>query len=510
MLPNVETRRRLVRAVALASMVVLAGNGPGSVLANPTITPGSITPGSAAAPSLTSTDRPSPPSSGIHKIKHVVMIMQENRSFDQYFGTFPGADGIPMADGIPTVCVPDPHSGACVTPFHDTSDIDRGGPHGKGNATADIDAGKMDGFIAQAEERAANECTDPFDPACKPSQGDRDVMGYHEADQIPNYWTYAQQFVLQDHMFEPVATWSLPAHLAMVSGWSAKCHVRGDPMSCHSAIAGYLGGKTVSNPDYPWTDLTYLLHGAGVSWAYYVANGTEPDCEDDSAETCAPVTQKAGTPEIWDPLPGFDTVKDDGQLGNIQVLKRFFAAASSGNLPAVSWVIPNGKKSEHPPASIADGQAYVTHVINAIMQSPDWSSTAIFLAWDDWGGFYDHVVPPVVDANGYGLRVPGLVISPYARQGMIDDQQLSFDAYLKFIEDDFLGGARIDPTTDGRPDTRPDVRENDPNLGDLQKDFDFGQVPRPPVVLVPRPVPPVTNASPSPAASPSEGATTSP
>jgi Phosphoesterase family len=86
------------------------------------------------------------------------------------------------------------------------------------------------------------------------------------------------------------------------------------------------------------------------------------------------------------------------------------------------------------------------------MQGPAWSSTAIFLAWDDWGGFYDHVVPPHVDINGYGLRVPGIVISPYAKQGYIDHQTLSFDAYVKFIEDDFLSGQRIDPQTDGRPD----------------------------------------------------------
>ena len=101
------------------------------------------------------------------------------------------------------------------------------------------------------------------------------------------------------------------------------------------------------------------------------------------------------------------------------------------------------------------GQAYVTALINAAMKSPDWNSTAIFLTWDDWGGFYDHVVPPAVDQNGYGLRVPGLVISPYARRGYIDHQTLSSDAYLKFIEDDFLGGARLNPTTDGRPDPRP-------------------------------------------------------
>ena len=117
------------------------------------------------------------------------------------------------------------------------------------------------------------------------------------------------------------------------------------------------------------------------------------------------------------------------------------------------------------------------------MQSPEWDSTAIFLAWDDWGGFYDHVAPPSVDQNGYGLRVPGLVISPYAKKGYIDHQTLSFDAYLKFIEDDFLNGQRIDPQTDGRPDPRPTVRENVPQLGDLTADFDFTQSPRAPVVL---------------------------
>ena len=121
------------------------------------------------------------------------------------------------------------------------------------------------------------------------------------------------------------------------------------------------------------------------------------------------------------------------------------------------------------------------------MQSPDWNSTAIFLAWDDWGGFYDHVVPPNVDENGYGLRVPALVISPYARKGYIDHQTLSFDAYTKFIEDDFLGGERIDPKTDQRPDKRPTVRESVSQLGDLAQDFDFSQQPRPALILNPNP-----------------------
>jgi phospholipase C len=166
------------------------------------------------------------------------------------------------------------------------------------------------------------------------------------------------------------------------------------------------------------------------------------------------VKQNASTPGIWNPLPYFDTVRADGELGNIQTIDNYYKAAKSGTLPAVTWIAPSGPVSEHPPARISDGQAYTTSLINAAMAGPDWSSTAIFLAWDDWGGFYDHVPPPSVDENGYGLRVPGLAISPYAKPRYVDHQTLSFDAYDKFIEDDFLGGQRLDPHSDGRPDPR--------------------------------------------------------
>jgi phospholipase C len=162
---------------------------------------------------------------------------------------------------------------------------------------------------------------------------------------------------------------------------------------------------------------------------------------------------------------------------------KFFTDLQQNSLPAVSWIAPGDKVSEHPPALVSTGQTYVTGLINSIMRSKAWRSTAIFLCWDDWGGFYDHVMPPTVDDQGYGLRVPALVISPYARRGYIDHQILSQDAYLKFIEDDFLHGQRIDPGTDGRPDPRPDVRENASILGNLVKDFDFNQKPRRPLIL---------------------------
>ena len=431
---------------------------------------------------------------GIHKIKHIVIIMQENRSFDSYFGTYPGADGIQMKDGVPTACVPDPRNGGCQRPYHDPSMLNHGGPHGEPSARADVNSGAMDGFIAEAEHGERGCAGYSNDPRCAGHQHP-DVMGYHDEREIPNYWAYARAFVLQDRMFEPNASWSLPEHLFMVSEWSARCSRPGDPQSCVNELqnlarpapgARRFAQRNLSDvgpeQDYAWTDLTYLLHQQHISWAYYVFAGIEPDTEDGSMH--GPQRRLAArTPGIWNPLPYFDTVRQDGELQNVQDISHFYDAAKSGTLPAVAWICPDNAHSEHPTALVNVGQAYVTGLINAIMSGPDWDSTAIFLAWDDWGGFYDHVKPPVVDQNGYGLRVPGLVISAYAKQGYIDHQTLSFDAYVKFIEDDFLGGARIDPKTDGRPDSRPDVRENIPILGDLRDDFDFTQTPRNPMIL---------------------------
>jgi len=448
---------------------------------------------------------------GIHKIKHIVIIMQENRSFDTYFGVYPGADGIPGLAGHPgkVPCIPDPLHHDCVKPYHDPRDVNTGGPHMAVNAQLDIAGGKMNGFIASVETGDLD--TDML--ACqilKLPPGCNDVMGYKTGKDIPNYWAYARNFVLQDHMFEPAASWSEIAHLYMVSAWAASCTNGYNPFSCTTnlvepdtedgkvlsiggnpfdALTGLLTRSDADDkphssapPDFAWTDITYLLHKHHVSWRYYITQGTEPDCAS-GAMICTPIKQYVKTPEIWNPLPDFTTVHQDNQLGNIEADTQFFRDAYKGNLPAVSWLIPSGDDSEHAPGRVSLGQDHVTRAIDAIMAGKDWDSTAIFLAWDDWGGFYDHVKPPVVDGEGYGLRVPGLVISPYARKGFIDHQILSFDAYLKFIEADFLGGQALNPRTDGRPDPRPDVRENARILGNLLRDFNFNQPPRPPLFL---------------------------
>jgi phospholipase C len=428
--------------------------------------------GTAVAFNLPSSGATAAPQ-GIHKIKHVIVIMQENRSFDSYFGTYPGADGLPKH-----VCVPDPVNGGCIKPHVDHANSNAGGPHQNANSIADVDSGKMNGFVGQAELKCKGKT---------PCQ--TDVMGYHVASDIPNYWAYAKNFVLDDHFFESDDSWSLPAHLFMVSAWSADCSDPHDPMTCVSTDQPK--NRTKANPrPFGWTDLTWLMHTYHVSWGYYLDHGAQP------AKGGGPGSAKGvGVPAIWNPLPGFTDVKQDKQEGDIKNLSAFMTEATNGTLPQVSWIVPDPADSEHPPALISTGQAYVTRIINAVMRGPDWKSSVIFLAWDDWGGFYDNVVPPTVDALGYGMRVPAMVISPYAKRGHIDHGTLSSDSWLRFIEDDFMASARLNPKTDGRPDARPDVREA--LAGDITRDFNFNQKPLPPLILNPCPA---TTLTPKPAA----------
>jgi phospholipase C len=442
-------------------------------------------------------------------IRHVIIIMQENRSFDNYFGTYPGANGIPNGTCVPLN--PKTPSAGCVVPFHDPHDVNAGGPHGAGNARADADDGlttqKMDGFVYQQTAGLSGTCKGEvvFRAASNcglfvPGTNRHDVMGYHTAAEIPNYWAYAQNFVLQDEMFEGVRGWSVAAHLDLTSEWSATCTTPGVLSTCQSnpVSVATSGTKVV----YPWVNLFQLLDQNAVSWKYYLASGTEPDCEDDQM-TCEPQVQTAGVVSFWNPAPGFAWVEQQGAAylaRHNPDADQFLLDVKNGTLPQVSWVVPSQTFSEHPVATITAGQEYVTSMINAVMQSPYWADTVIFVSWDDWGGFYDHVVPPIVDENktanpvqGFGFRVPGLTISAYAKKGYIDHSVLSTDSYATFIEQLFLNGTHLDPTAMGQPDNRPDIRDaltqvTFPNgttqpIGNLMNEFDFTQTPLPPLVL---------------------------
>jgi phospholipase C len=389
---------------------------------------------------------------GLEKIQHFVFIMQENRSFDSYFGTYPGAEGLPAG-----VCLPDPTTGTCVAPYHDGNDVNRGGPHGWTNAKGAINDGTMDGFVSESYKGKSNNACTPPAPDCTPGRDPRDVMGWHDWREIPNYWNYAYYFVLQDHMFESVASYSLPAHLFMLAAQSG----------------GYVGSAGQAKPStYNFPEITELLTSGRIDWRYYVTSGTTPDTDD--GEVVGTNSQQQQHPHLytlWNPLPAFPAVVSDPEQNSRLVdTAQFYQDARNGALPEVSWVIPSGAVSEHPPAGVREGMAYVTGLVNAVMEGPDWSTTAIFISWDDWGGFYDHVPPPAVDKYGFGIRVPGLVVSPYAKQGFIDHKVYSFESWLKIVEERFA----VVPMT-----------ARDTSASDMIDAFNFNQPPRRPIILAP-------------------------
>jgi phospholipase C len=364
--------------------------------------------------------------------------------------------------------------------------------------------GKMDGFI-RALDTYSNGCRlHPTEPPCPRAtngpDGQPDIMGYHDANEIPNYWAYAERYTLFDRMFAPVDSWTLPAHLYLVSGWSAWCPDLDDAMSCRTELVFHPPSQFGNQWDgltwvareadqyprpYVWAPITWLLYRAGVSWGYFVGKGScvLPPCDDLTGPTSA---------DVVDPLPGFAATEATGQFGNIRPNGDFFKMAEHGNLPSVSWVVPEVHEGDHPPDDISLGQRYVTQLINAVAEGPQeqWNHTAIFVTWDDWGGFYDHVKPPQniagVPKDNYGFRVPTFLVSPYAAQGVNHDT-MSFDAFLRLIEDRFLDRQRLDGENRGWPDARPSTRETAPELHPLDDAFDFSQEPIPPLVLDPMP-----------------------
>ena len=341
------------------------------------------------------------------RLNHLVFIIQENRSFDHYFGTYPGANGLP-----PTTCIPNPRSpGGCAHPYHDALVNNPDTPHERANSLACINSGAMNGFCTNAEASQTG-CCDGTDP-CRTAI---DVMSYHNRSELPNYWAYADSWVLQDSFFPAVSGASLASHKFIFGAWAAKCTTPDVPSSCTTDVTFNADPATQILAQ---TDLTWLLHAYGVSWKVYgaaVGVNTWPHCS--AANSECPPTCPGGVPTSsqtrWLPLDNDNDVSDDGEVPKANAtLNQFFIDVHAGTLPAVSWIIPGECWSEHPPRNITLGEKYVTGLINTIGHSSSWGSTAVFLTWDDWGG----ILRPRRAADGRRERVrrpnPGARLIPF-------------------------------------------------------------------------------------------------
>ncbi len=343
---------------------------------------------------------------GIDKIKHIVWIIQENHSFDNYFGTFPGANGIPPGTALPKR----PGGKQTVKPFH----MPAGEPlvdleHSWESAHACYDNGRMDGFVW--------------------AEGTPYTMGYYDSTDIPNYWEYAHAYTLCDRYFSSEMSGSSPNHVYTVAAQSKELNNIGS--------LKYLEKVMDDDDGFNFASIVNRFTGKGITWKYYVeTRPLPPDAAIINAHLSDLAYPNPKNFTLWNPMPGFKYIRDNPKLMDHLVAEtQFYNDLKDGKLPQVSWLIPDFQDSEHPPEPIQQGMWYVTRLINAVMQSPYWKNTAIFLCWDDYGGFYDHVVPPEVDAYGYGPRVPMIVISPYAKQHYISHYTYDLTSVLKFIED---------------------------------------------------------------------------
>ena len=313
----------------------------------------------AALPTLSATVN----GAAANPIQHVVILFQENHTFDNYFGTFPGANGIKN----------DPSG---VQPYHLTgliTDL----CHSTVCAHADYNNGKMDGFLQ--------------------SEGSKQTFGYYNQQDIPYYWSLAKNYTLFDNYFTSAMGPSLPNHLYLVAGQDA----------------GVPDSVTLHPQDLKINSIVDSMSPAQVSWSYY-----------------SPYT--VGNENALGLISSITS--NETRMANLKLTGAFLKDLQDQKMPAVSYVMANDGENEHPPYDLSTGQAYVKTIISAIQASPYWSSTVIFLTWDDYGGWYDHVTPPQVDKYGLGFRVPLLMISPFAKQGYIDHTLSAHASLMKFIE----------------------------------------------------------------------------
>jgi phospholipase C len=380
-------------------------------------------------------------------IQHVVIIVKENRTFDNLFGSFPGADG--------TTTYRDAQGRVHVL-GHESDRVMANIGHSGLQAAAAFDAGRMDRFTQI--------------PGALQFGVDASHTQLQQAD-IPNYWAYAQRFSLADHFFSTVMGPSFPNHLAMIG-------VGGSAVENPSPASAYMGcdnpkgirvDTVASNgesslvyPCFNFKTLADSLDARGLSWKYYGRAYPE------------------GSPSgyLWSAFEAIRHIRYGPDWRRDVVSgSHFDADARAGKLPTVSWLVPPPEASDHPPQSICVGENWTVSRINAIMSNRSaWKHTAVIVTWDDFGGFYDHVVPPSGPNRhtGYGFRVPALVVSPYARAGVVDHAQYDFTSIQSFVERVF---------------GLPPLGKQDAAANGLLGSFDFGQKPLKPLLLSPRSCP---------------------
>lgn len=372
---------------------------------------------------------PSPDDQTRTPIKHFIVLMQENHSFDNYFGTYPDADGLP-----PDTCMPvnpvDPANTECVRPFHigHTQVVDLS--HNIQTWKRQYHDGRMDGFIAAFREEGRDGTL---------------TMGYYDGTDLPFHWNVADQYVLFDRFFSSAAGGSVKNHMYWVTA---------APGNDEDAI-----------PKGGWNDLPTIfdrLQERGISWKFYVEN------YDPTITYRSDLTGDRGAQPVWVPLLAYARYIDDPNLfSHIVNLDEYYHDLQSGTLPAVSYIVPSGA-SEHPPGSLEAGQRFIRSLVTALMSSSAWDTSAFLWTYDDWGGWFDHVKPPQVDEHGYGFRVPALLVSAYARKGYVDSTVLDYTSILKFIEENW----GIPPLT-----------QRDARANNFLSAFDFASAPRPPSLI---------------------------
>lgn len=367
-------------------------------------------------------------------IQHLIVLMQENHSFDNYFGTYPGAEGIP--EGL---CMPvdpfNPTSDECVKPFLiGSNEVELADPdHSEDTHKVQYNEGRMDGFVYALNQR---------------NQDGRLAMGHYDDSILSYYWNVADEYVLFDRFFSSAAGGSFINHLYWVAA------TPGVPAE----------GQTLQELLADTPTIFDRLEAAGVSWKFYIQN-YEPKL---TYRTLQQYPGNRAAQVIWAPVLNIDRFLDDPGLNSkIVDLTEYKRDLVAGTLPDVAFMVPSGP-SEHPPSNIESGQRFVKTLVQMLMQSQYWSSSAFLWAYDDWGGWYDHVSPPQVDDYGYGFRVPALLVSPYARRGYIDSTELDYTSVLRFIEDNW----HINPLT-----------ARDAQANSIGNAFDFSQPPREPTFL---------------------------